>query len=267
MTEFGICSDKGRLREGNEDSYGSLAAMNLFVLSDGMGGLECGEVASRVAVDTILAHAREAGENPALPLKGPRIEGISDAANRLASALRLANDAVRVAAAERAAENGMGATVVAVQFDGSRVSIAHVGDSRAYRLRDDDFEQLTHDHSFIGEQVRLGHMTDAQASASAMKNILLRALGVDAAVDVEVSDGQILEGDTFLLCSDGLTNELSEAQIAAVLSETEDPQEAAERLVNLANEAGGSDNITAMVLRPIPRPVGVLGKLGRWLKV
>jgi len=100
-----------------------------------------------------------------------------------------------------------------------------------------------------------------------MKNILLRALGVDAAVDVEVSDGQILEGDTFLLCSDGLTNELSEAQIAAVLSETEDPQEAAERLVNLANEAGGSDNITAMVLRPIPRPVGVLGKLGRWLKV
>jgi protein phosphatase len=266
MTEFGIRSDKGRVREANEDSYASAPRMNLFVLSDGMGGLECGEIASRVAVETIVAHWREASQDHSLPLVGKHIVGVSDASNRLASAVRLANVAVRQAARERATENGMGATVVAAQFADERMSIAHVGDSRAYRLRGDDFEQLTQDHSFVAEQVRLGKMTDAQASESGLKNVLIRALGVEPEVEVDARDELIMEDDTFLLCSDGLTNELSDAQIAAILGETEDPQEAADRLVNLANEAGGADNITAIVLRPAPRAVGALGRLSRWFK-
>ena len=142
MTEFGIRSDTGRVREANEDYSGSEPRINLFVLSDGMGGLECGEVASRVAVDTVIEHCREASENPALPLMGKPIQGVSETANRLASAIRLANQAVRGAALERAMSNGMGATIMAIQFVGERMSLAHVGDSRAYRLRGENIEQV-----------------------------------------------------------------------------------------------------------------------------
>ena len=187
--------------------------------------------------------------------------------NRLASAIRLANGAVQQAALERGALNGMGATVVAVQFAGDRMSVAHVGDSRVYRLRGDKFEQLTDDHSFVADQVRQGNMTEAEASGSNLKNILLRALGVEPEVEVDTRDELLKENDTILLCSDGLTRDLSDAQIAAVLAVTEDPQEAADRLVQLANEAGGGDNITAIVLRPDGKPTGTLGRLSRWLKV
>ena len=240
MTEFGIRSDPGRVREVNEDSYGLAPPMDLFVLSDGMGGLDCGELASRLAVDTILTHCHEARENPSLPLKGKRIEGVSDVSNRLASAVRLANDAVQRAALERRTTNGMGATVVAVQFMGERMSLLHVGDSRAYRLRGADFEQLTHDHSFVAEQIRRGMMTPSEASESALKNVLVRALGIAPEVEVDASDELVRDGDTVLLCSDGLTRELSDPQIAAILSGTENSQEAADQLVSLANQAGGT---------------------------
>jgi serine/threonine protein phosphatase PrpC len=263
MMEFGIRTDTGRAREANEDCYGSDPRINLFVLSDGMGGLECGEVASRIAIDAVIEHCREANENPALPLKGKLLQGVSETANRLASAIRLANQAVRGAALERAMSNGMGATIVAIQFAGERMSLAHVGDSRAYRLRGDEFEQLTRDHSYVADQVRQGKMSEEQAAESTLKNVLIRALGVEPEVDVDVSDELVMEDDVILMCSDGLTNELSDAQIAAVLGETEDPQEAADRLVGLANEAGGGDNITAIVLRPAPRPVGAIGRFIR----
>ena len=267
MTQVGIRTDKGRVREGNEDSYGSEPRINLFVLSDGMGGLDSGEIASRIAVDTVLAHCRMADETPSLPLTGKRIEGASEMSNRLASAIRLANASVQQAALERGALNGMGATVVAVQFAGDQMSVAHVGDSRVYRLRGDKFEQLTDDHSFVADQVRQGNMTETEASGSNLKNILIRALGVEPEVEVDTRDEVLKENDTILLCSDGLTRDLSDNQIAAVLSETEDPQEAADHLVCLANEAGGGDNITAIVLRRDDKPAGALGRLSQWLKV
>jgi protein phosphatase len=253
MTEFGIRTNKGRVREGNEDSYGSDASIDLFVLSDGMGGLDSGEVASRIAVETILAHCRMASEKPSLPLTGMPIEGVSETSNRLASAIRLANTAVQRTALERGTVNGMGATVVAVQFAGERVSVAHVGDSRVYRLRGGDFEQLTQDHSFVADQVRRGNMTEAEASTSHLKNVLIRALGVEGDVEVDTRDELVMKNDIILLCSDGLTRDLSDARIAEVLGENQDSQEAANRLVRLANEAGGGDNITAIVLRPGPK--------------
>src|SRR5271155_522187 len=184
--EFGAQSDAGCVRENNEDSYRVAPELNLFVLSDGMGGLEAGEVASRVAVDTILAHCREAEANPSLPIVGEIIEGVSSASNRLASAIRLANEAVRRAAQQSAASHGMGATVVAVRFAEERMSLAHVGDSRAYRLRGDSFEQLTQDHSFVAEQVRRGRMTAEEAGSSRLQSVLIRALGIDADVEVDV---------------------------------------------------------------------------------
>jgi serine/threonine protein phosphatase PrpC len=267
--EFGAQSDAGCVRENNEDSYRVAPEMNLFVLSDGMGGLDAGEVASRLAVDTVLAHCRAAEANLSLPLAGEGIEGVSDASNRLASAIRLANQAVRRAAQESAAPQGMGATVVAVRFADERMSLAHVGDSRAYRLRGGNFEQLTQDHSFVAEQVRRGRMTEEEAASSRLQSVLVRALGIDPEVDVDVSEELVMEGDTILLCSDGLTRELSGSQIAVVLREYDDAQEAVGRLVDLAKRAGGGDNITAIVLRHAAKTAGAfarIGRLGKWFK-
>jgi len=267
--EFGARSDTGCVRENNEDSYRAAPEMNLFVLSDGMGGLESGEVASRLAVDTIIEQCRRADANASLPLMGARVDGVSEMTNRLAGAVRAANKVVHDAAQRNANAPSMGATVVAVRFSNERMSLAHVGDSRAYRLRGADLEQLTHDHSFVAEQIRQGRMTEQEAGTSTFQNVLVRALGIEPAVEVDASEELVMEGDTVLLCSDGLTHELSDSQIAAVLRENGDAQEAADRLIELAKQAGGGDNVTAIVIRPAQKPVGAfarIGRLGKWFK-
>jgi protein phosphatase len=264
--EFGARSDRGRVRANNEDSLCLAPDMNLFVLSDGMGGQASGEVASRLAVGTILAECRDARLNPALPLIGGQMQGVSDASNRLLSAIRSANHAVYRAAQQDASHHGMGATLVALLFEDERMSLAHVGDSRAYRLRGGEFEQLTQDHSFVAEQVRRAIMTEEEARASQLQNVLLRALGVEPEVEVDLDEELLIGGDLLLLCTDGLTRELSDSQIAAVLREADDAQTAADRLVDLANDAGGKDNITAIVLRYASKPVGTLARIGRWFR-
>jgi serine/threonine protein phosphatase PrpC len=264
--EFGARSDIGRMRENNEDNLRVAPEIGLFVLSDGMGGQSSGEVASALASETVIAHCREASQYPSVPFTGKRIEGISETGNRLASAIRLANRTVHHAAQQNARQTGMGATLVATMIDGERASVAHVGDSRIYRFRHGELERLTQDHSFIAEQVRQGLMSEQEASNSNLQNVLLRAIGVDAEVEVEVNEELFTEDDTLLLCSDGLTKELSDTRIAAVLASIDDPEAAAEQLVKLANDAGGSDNITVIVLRAAPRLVATLGRLGRWFK-
>jgi protein phosphatase len=267
--EIGAQSDTGCVRENNEDSFGVAPEISLFVLSDGMGGLASGEVASRLAVDTILAHCREAGANLSLQLTGEHMESVSEISNRLASAVRLANQAVNNAARQNPAGQSMGATVVAVQFAGERMSLAHVGDSRVYRLRGNDIEQLTQDHSFVAEQMRQGRMTEQEASSSRLQNVLVRALGIEPEVEVDVTEELVLDGDTVLLCSDGLTRELSDPQIAAVLGESISAQEAAAHLIDLAKRAGGRDNVTVVVLRRAPKPRGgfaLIGRMGKWFK-
>ena len=264
--EFGARSDVGRMRQNNEDAFRVAPEIGLFVLSDGMGGQSSGEVASRLASETVVAHCREASQNPSLPIAGKHIEGISEAGNRLASAIRLANRAVYQAAQQNALQAGMGATLVAVMLTEERVNIAHVGDSRVYRFRNGKLESLTQDHSFIAEQVRQGLMTEQEANNSNLQNVLLRAVGVDAEVEVEVNEELLAEDDALLLCSDGLTKELSDDQIANVLDEIDDPQAAADQLIKLANDAGGSDNISVIVLRQAPKLVGAFERLGRWFK-
>ena len=265
-TDVGSRSDAGRVRENNEDSFSLAPEINLYVLSDGMGGQASGEVASRLVTETIVAYCREAQVNPATALTGIRITGVSDNSNRLASAIRLANRIVLQAAEHAPEQHGMGATVVAIWLADQRMSLAHVGDSRAYRMRGAAFEQLTQDHSFVAEQIRRGSMTEQEAATSNLQNVLLRALGVDPEVQVEVDEHPLLEGDTILLCSDGLTRELSDAQIAAVLGDAHDAQDAANRLVDLANRAGGEDNITAIVVRYAVKPTGPFARMGRWFK-
>jgi serine/threonine protein phosphatase PrpC len=274
LLEFGARTDVGRSRKNNEDNLHAAPELGLFILSDGMGGLDAGEVASKLTVESVFAHCRDAEANPSLPFEGHPEEGASDVSNRLASAVQVANKIIRAAsgaddengaaAGSSGTPRGMGATVVALQFFADRVSIAHVGDSRAYRLRGGEFQQLTDDHSLVAQQVREGRMTEAEAEASPLKNVLMRALGVDSSVEVEVDEEMALEGDIYLLCSDGLTRELSDAQIAGVLGEAPDSQRAADLLIDLANQAGGGDNITAVVVRVGGKSAGTLGKIGRW---
>lgn len=264
--KFGARSDTGCVRENNEDSFRVAPEMNLFVLSDGMGGLEAGEVASRMAVDAVLEHCRQAETNPEMPLIGDRIESVSATSNRLASAIRVANESVYRTAQQGAGLRGMGATIVAVKCTDHRMSVAHVGDSRIYRLRSGTFEQLTADHSFVAEQVRNGKMTQQEADSSTMQNVLVRALGIDPTVEVDLSEVPLLEGDTILLCSDGLTRELSDSQIAAVLAERRNAESAAGELVELAKQAGGGDNVTVIVLRCAAKSTGALARIGKWFK-
>lgn len=264
--DCGSRSDRGRVRENNEDSLLVAPELNLFAVSDGMGGMAAGEVASRLAVEAIAEHCRRAEADPSLVYSGGYLTDVSDATNRLASAVRLGNQAIFTAAARASEKRGMGATIVAVRLEGERLSVAHVGDSRAYRLRDGHLEQLTQDHSFIAEQVRRGVISAQQAAESNLQNVLTRALGADPDVQVDVTEELFGEGDTILLCSDGLTRELSDTQIAAILGESRDAQRVADHLVDLANQAGGGDNITAVVLRPAAKPAGLLEQLGRFGK-
>ena len=264
--EFGARSDAGRVRENNEDSFCVAPEINLFVLSDGMGGQSSGEIASRLASEAVIAHCREAAENPALPFVGSMTEGASEFSNRLASAFRLANQAVYQTAQQDAALRGMGATLVAVMFTEERLSIAHIGDSRIYRLRNNQLECLTQDHSFIAEQVRQGRMTEQEAQNSNLQNVLLRAVGVEEEVEVDLNEELFADEDVLLLCSDGLTKELPDAQIARVLANVDDPDAATKQLIKLANDAGGNDNITVIVLRHTPKLAGSFEKLGRWFK-
>ena len=264
--QFGARTDTGRVRENNEDSYRVAPEINLFVLSDGMGGQASGEVASRLAAETIIAHCREACENPSLALAGTPVEGVSDTSNRLASAIRLANKVVNEEANKDESRHGMGATVVAVWIADGRMSLAHVGDSRIYRLRGSEFEQLTQDHSFVAEQVRRGLITEQEARESKMQSVLLRALGIEPEVEVALDEQLVMDGDVVLLCSDGLTRELSDEQISGVLGEIKDAKAAADRLVDLAKDAGGGDNITAIVIGQSRKRMGFLARLASWFE-
>jgi serine/threonine protein phosphatase PrpC len=264
--DVGACSDTGQLRENNEDSVGSAPELNLFVLSDGMGGMACGEVASRLTVDAVLAHCRAAAGDVAANFLCAEITGMSDASRRLASAIELANQTVRRAALENEARRGMGATVVAVRRENDRLSIAHVGDSRAYRLRNGILEGLTQDHSLAAE-MRRGKMSEEEIDASGLHNILMRAVGAEPQLEVEVREEIMLDGDTILLCSDGLTHELSDKQIEGVLRDARSAQEAANQLVALANQAGGADNISAIVIRQAPEKLRTFSRgalFSRW---
>ncbi len=264
--EFGARSDIGCVRESNEDSYGAAPEIGVFVLSDGMGGLECGEVAGRLAVETVIRECR--GARSVRADEGPAngISGVSTESNQLVAAIRAANQRIYQTAQNSEAGRQMGATIVAVRFTGERMSLAHVGDSRAYRLRGSRLEQLTRDHSFVAEQMRQGRMTELEAGQSGLQNVLLRALGVAEQVDVDVTEELMLDDDTILLCSDGLTRELTDAQIAAVLNDCEEAQDAADQLIQAAKQAGGGDNITAVVLRSAARPAGAFTRIGRWLR-
>ena len=245
----GGVTDVGRVRTNNEDCFRIVDPLHLFVLSDGMGGEAHGEVASALAVETVVNHCTEGRDNPALTLFGEQQAPWSDKTKRLSSAAHLANKKIFDSAQKHPEQRGMGATLTAAWIDGSKLSIAHVGDSRAYLLRSGALQQLTSDHSLVAEQVRHGVLTAAEAETSDMQSVLLRALGSHAEVEVDAEEHTLFARDILLLCSDGLTRMVIEPEIAATLQTEPDANKAANRLVQLANEAGGTDNITVVVVR------------------
>lgn len=261
--EFGARTDVGRQRTNNEDNYRVVPELNLFVVSDGMGGEAHGEVASALAVEGVANHCLAGAHDATLPFLGEREPELAEKTNRLGSALRHANRAIYDTAAQNPQHHGMGATIVAAWIEEGRMSLGHVGDSRAYLLRAGTLTQLTSDHSLVAEQVRQGILTEQEAEMSNLRSVLTRALGPHEQVQVDLAEHALQEGDALLLCTDGVTRMVSDAEMTATMTKAATAQAAANRLVELANEHGGEDNSTVVVVRIMPGGGRWLGRLRR----
>lgn len=231
-------TDTGRKRGNNEDNLLVDDARRLYAVADGMGGHASGETASRLAVETLTSA-------PGLA-QAPADEVVAQAAMELA--VKDANHAVLRQAASQPALKGMGTTLTALLIHGPVAVVAHVGDSRAYLLRDGLLRQITNDHSLVAEHVRSGVMSPAQAKTSPLRHVITRAIGIDQNLEVESLTLPLQGRDTFLLCTDGLMELVEDNEIAGILKAA-DPKAAVERLIDLANDRGGVDNITAVVIR------------------
>lgn len=247
---WAVCSDPGLRRSSNEDSYCTRPDLGLFVVADGMGGHVAGEVASRVAVEAIQIFIQEtagADKNRTWPF--PFEPALSLEANRLKAAFRLANRRIASAIADSSELRGMATTASALLAGPEGACVAHVGDSRVYVLRGDRLEQITHDHSWVEEQVRAGTMTPTAARQHPWRNVVTRALSGGEDPEVDVAEIAPARRERYLLCSDGLFSVVGDVQIAAILGARDVPlDEVCRRLIAAANEAGGPDNITALVL-------------------
>jgi serine/threonine protein phosphatase PrpC len=237
-------SDVGLMRKNNQDSFGSDEALGVYVVCDGMGGAAAGEVASDIATETFLAIARQ-------ELEADRTGSPEVTRRALKRAAVAANRAVSNRAAYDERYRGMGSTLVGVRIVGASLIAINVGDSRVYLTREGIASQLTVDHSYVAEQVRLGAMTEMEAENSSMQSLITRAIGAEEDVYPDLFEAILQPGDTILLTTDGLTRHLTDANIGALLDPgaTATPEEACERLIAMANKNGGSDNITCFVLR------------------
>ena len=235
-------TDSGRQREHNEDSHLADAEAGLFAVADGMGGHEAGEVASALALSALQEALAPRGRSPAALLPPPL--------QALAAAIRVANRRVFEAGRHRPAEARMGTTLVTALIEDEQAVLASVGDSRIYRVRDGKLDQLSRDHSLVGELVARGEMTPEEARHSPHKHVITRALGMEPAVEVDAWSEALKPGDLFLLCTDGLTDEASDPEILdALLAGGSDLEAACRALIDLANRRGGRDNITALLVR------------------
>jgi PPM family protein phosphatase len=231
VADFFADSDTGRARRANEDAF--FAHAPVFAVADGMGGAQAGEVASRTVVDCLRRGLPDGGSPE----------------ERLAALAEEANGLIHRKAAEDEQRAGMGTTLTAAYVDEDAVSFGHVGDSRAYLFRDARLQQLTNDHSLVGEMVRRGKLTAEQAEEHPQRSIITRALGPEPAVEVDHMTTYARDGDVFLLCSDGLTSMLSDEQIGRTLTDAPDLRAAGHALIDAANAAGGRDNITVILFR------------------
>jgi protein phosphatase len=231
VVDSAASSDVGRVRKANEDSY--YVRVPLFVVADGMGGAQAGEVASQIAVESFQA---------------PLDDSVAPEP-RMAEVVRHANLEIHKKSRSGDEFHGMGTTLTAVLLGDDEITIAHVGDSRAYRFRDGELERLTRDHSLVGEMVRRGAITEAEAEVHPQRSILTRALGPEDDVEIDTLSHSVKPGDVYLICSDGLTGMVDEATIAQQMGSGKAMKEIANTLIRHANENGGVDNITVVAFR------------------
>lgn len=249
-------SDVGQRREHNEDAVASDIELGLLVLADGMGGYKAGEVASEIAVLTMVAELKEsmAGLEPG---QIDAVSGMQAESMLLADAAAKANASIFSVSESQPQCAGMGTTLVTALFTNNKVLVGHIGDSRLYRLRGDRFEQLTEDHSLLQEQMRSGLITAEQARLSNNKNLVTRAVGIDSAVELELHEYDVEVGDIYFLCSDGLSDMVEDEDIHATLAALSSNLEmAAHQLVQMANDNGGNDNIS-VILAKVHKPFAV----------
>ena len=242
-------TDKGIVRSKNEDSIGFDSALGIVVLADGMGGHRGGEVASRMTVDTIINEMQQS-----LPkITAGEIDensGFSKESICIQDAVVTANEKVYGAAEADPEYKGMGTTIVMLQFYNNSFSLAHIGDSRCYRLRANQFEQITRDHSLLQELIDRGFYTPEEARNSMNKNLVTRALGIDPIVMPDIQEDIVLKNDIYLLCSDGLTDLVEDEDIyLTIMQFSANLEEAAKQLITKANKKGGKDNISVMLCR------------------
>ena len=248
-----ICgvTDVGRKRSHNEDTIGSDTNIGLAVLADGMGGYKAGEVASAIAVNLIMEEVRSGLKNT----KSGEFDeetGYSKESLVVKTAIEKANDTIFQTAQSQPQCHGMGTTVVAAAFYDDRLTIAHVGDSRLYRFRNEIFEQVTSDHSLLQELIDKGFYTPEEAKNSLNKNLVTRALGIEKSASPDVQEEFVKPGDIYLLCSDGLTDLVDDDEICEVLrKQGESLEGAANCLIKQANEKGGKDNISVILARSL----------------
>ncbi|HEY7402715.1 MAG TPA: Stp1/IreP family PP2C-type Ser/Thr phosphatase [Candidatus Angelobacter sp.] len=253
-------TDVGCVRANNEDNFGFDSRYGIFVVCDGMGGQAAGEVASKMGVDILLDYFRRETHSAPGTLS---IRAADVGAKSLASAIQLANQTIFQAGHQENGQSGMGSTIVAALLRGSSIAIGHVGDSRIYLIRRGEIQQLTEDHSWVMEQVRLGYITREQAEKSELQNIILRALGSEEVVEADVEDLVALPGDLLLMTSDGLTRHVKDAEILEIVQRAGDLDLACAELVETAKQRGGDDNITCLLVRIVDRPwySNILNKL------
>jgi serine/threonine protein phosphatase PrpC len=238
--EVAARTDIGLARRSNQDCFGCDDELGLYVVCDGMGGAAGGEIASSIAVETFLAIARQELQS---------LEANTDCdAVALKRATAAANRAVVVRAGWDIGYRGMGTTLVAGRLKGDRLTVINVGDSRAYLVREDRAIRLTEDHSHVAEQIRLGLMTAEEAEISSLRSVITRAIGAEADVMSDLIEVQIMDGDKLLLTSDGLIRHVSDDETAETIRSATTADEACERLISLARQRGGSDNITCIVV-------------------
>lgn len=240
-------SDVGRKRTNNEDSFKIDEKIGLLVVADGMGGHSAGEVASKMAVETICDSMRRFILNGEKAVLGKINPSFSERTNQLASSIRLSNQIIYESAKAKPQYQGMGTTVDGVWIGKEKISIGHVGDSRVYLVRVGKIHQLTRDHSLVAEQQAKGLITKEEAEQSQMKNILTRAVGVEENVEVDMLETEWYDGDILIACTDGLCKMVRDEQILETVFQMKTPKLTVEHLIDLANVAGGVDNTTVVV--------------------
>jgi serine/threonine protein phosphatase PrpC len=244
-------TDVGRKRSHNEDNFAILAEHGLYVVADGMGGHASGEVASKLAIDTLEQFFAATGDDPdrTWPYKLDRDKGYEE--NRLITGIKLSNLRIYETAQANAKQRGMGTTIVALFAVEGGLYVAHVGDSRVYRIRDRQIELLTEDHSLLNDYKKMKHLSEEEIANFPHKNVIVRALGMKETVKVDTRFEAPRTGDILLLCSDGLCGPVTDEQILETVLRHPDLTSAAAALINQANENGGPDNVTCILARCI----------------